>query len=210
MKGPQLQEVCTALQQQIDSGTPVGSSVLECLRCFTKTMRLLAKLLEDPKYAQCWAKHEYSNRVSTTLAAATAVLQHPSLHVNPIASGKMAKRLLGDTRLLLLVAAAQHEVAQLLTGPTHQRLGKGHQLLSLLAQQLLLWWLEAQRLWLHHPDRENLARASTVAVAQGYYAYHLQAVELAAAVVQSAGRMCSTKDFLIMAEVRACCLRKIT
>jgi hypothetical protein len=202
MKGPQLLMFCSAVQHQTRSSTPAGSSALDCVRCFIKTMQLLAKLLSDPKYAQCWAQHDYSSRVSTALAAATAVLKHPSLHVNPVAAGKMAKRLLGDTRLLLYVAAAQHEVAQLLAGPTHGRQAKGHDLLPQLAQQLLLWWLEAQRLWLHNPDRDALGRASTVAVAGGYYAYHMQAVELAAAVVQSAGHNCPTEDFLIVAEVK--------
>jgi hypothetical protein len=209
LKGPHLLMVCTAVQQQTLNSTPAGTNVLECLRCFTKTMQLLAKVLSSQKRGLGWAQHEYGSRVSVTLAAATAVLKHPSLHVNPVASGKMARTLLGDTQLLLLVAAAQQEVAQLLAGPTHGRLRKGHALLPQLAHQLLLWWLEAQRLWLHNPDRDTLA--STAAAAPEYYGCHMQAVELAAAVVQSAGRSSTTEVFLTVAEVRGltACARKL-
>jgi hypothetical protein len=149
--------------------------------------------------------------VGTTLETAIAVLTHPSLHANPVASGKMARRLLADTQLLPLVAAAQQEVAELLTGPTFQQLCSRDQgLLLLLAHRLLFWWSEAQRLWLHNPDRDTLGRSSTAATAEGYYAYHLQAVELAAALAQAEAANCTTEEFvdwfILVAQVRACCL----
>lgn len=111
-------------------------------------MQLLAKLLSARRRARLWAQPEYVGRVAATVDAARAVLKHPSLHANPVASGKMARRLLGDTELLLIMAAAQQEFAQLLTVPQQLQPGKpSHQLLLLLlAHKLLLWWVEAHRL----------------------------------------------------------------
>ena len=207
MRRLDLLMVCTAAEQQTRSSTPAGTSVLECLRCFTKTMQLLANMLSVRKRAR-WAQQEYIKGMLHTLTAATAVLQHPSLHANPVASGKMARRLLGDTELLLLVAAAQREVAQLLTAQAQQRqqqqqpLDNDQARLQMLGHRLLLWWLEAHQLWLTNPDRDSLARATTAAAAEGYYAYHLQAVELAAAALQAAGPNCIPERFLTVAQVR--------
>jgi hypothetical protein len=183
-------------------------------------MQLLAKLLSTRKRARDWKQQEYSSRVCTVLAAATAVLQHPSLYVNSSAGGKMSKRMLGDTDLMSLVAAAQQEVAQLLLAHAqqkqqqqqqqHQHPGNQQQqqqslvLLLSLAQQLLLWWYEASRLWLLHPDRSKHAEAATAAAAEGYWAYQQQAVELASAVLQAAGRSCTTEQFLVLIKVRPC------
>lgn len=119
----------------------------------------------------------------------------------------MARRLLGDTELLLIMAAAQQEFAQLLTVPQQLQPGKpSHQLLLLLlAHKLLLWWVEAHRLWLLNPDRETLATALTAAAAEGYYGYHMQATELAAAIVMPPGPKGTPEMYLTMAEVRDDC-----
>jgi hypothetical protein len=125
MKGPELQDVCSTLQTFCAAGFNSSNKprdtteVLDCLQCFVKAMQLLAKLLSARKRARDWKQQEYSSRVCTVLAAATAVLQHPSLYVTASAGGKMCVRMLGDTDLMPLVAAAQQEVAQLLLAHTH-------------------------------------------------------------------------------------------
>jgi hypothetical protein len=200
MKGPRLQELCTALQQLIDREDSGNSSVLSCVQCFVKTLKLLAKLLILRKRARDWKQQDYSSRVALALAAATAVLEHPSLLVNPVAAGKMGKKLLADTQLLPLAAAAQQEVAQLLTVTAQQHQQHQGKALLPVAELLLLWWLAAQHLWSLCPYRQSFAKGTTAAAAQ-YYAFHLQAVELAAALVQTAGRDCTTGQFLAVTEV---------
>ena len=185
LKGQQLQQVCSTLQTlcaaEINSSKPWGTRErLHCVQSFVKAMQLLAKLLSARKRARDWKQQENSSRVSTVLAAATAVL-HPSLYANTSAGGKMCKRMLGDTDLMPLVAAAQQEVAQLVLAHAqqqqHQHQHPGNQqqhqqqslvLLLSLAQQLLLWWCEASTLWLLHPDRSKHAEATTAAAAEGY------------------------------------------
>ena len=77
-------------------------------------------------------------------------------------------------------------------------------LLLSLAQQLLLWWYEASKLWLLHPDRSKHVEATTAAAAEGYWAYQQQAVELASAVLQAAGHSCTTQQFLVLVKVGSC------
>jgi hypothetical protein len=187
------------------------SEILDCLQCFVKGMQLLAKLLSARKRARDWKQQEYSSRVATVLAAATAVLQHPSLYVTASAGGKMCVRMLGDTQLMSLVATAQQEVAQLLLAHTQQQQQQpgdqqqqSHTLLLSVAQQLLLWWCEASKLWSLHPDRSKHVEAATAAAADGYWAYQLQVVELASAVLQAAGHNCTSEQFLVLVKVGAC------
>jgi hypothetical protein len=124
----------------------------------------------------------------------------------------MSTKLLADTELLGLVAAAQREITQLVSTQHSQQPGdqqqkqqrqqqQGQALLLQVAQQLLLWWVEAHRLWQYNPGRGSLASATTAAAAEGYFAHHVQAVELAAAVAQSAGHNCTPQQFLVLAQV---------
>jgi hypothetical protein len=61
--------------------------------------------------------------------------------------------------------------------------------------------VEALQLWQHNPARVNLAKATTAAAAEGYFAHHVQAVELAAAMLQVAGHNCTPEQFLVLAQV---------
>jgi hypothetical protein len=212
LKGPRLQEVCTAMQQRIDSEDADNNSVRSRVQCFIKTMELLAKLLSARKRARDWKQQEYSCRIGIVLAAATAVLEQPSLLANPVVAGKLGKKLLADTQLLALVAAAQQEVAQLLTAQVQQQQQPGNQqqqqgqqgqgLLLHVGQELLLWWLGAYPLWGMSSHRQSLAKGKSAAAAQWYFVYHMPAVELAAAVVQAAGPNCTFEHFRTVAHVR--------
>jgi hypothetical protein len=60
----------------------------------------------------------------------------------------------------------------------------------------------ALQLWQHNTGRDNLAIAETAAGADGYFAHHVQAVELAAALAQAAGRSCTPGQFVVLTKVR--------
>jgi hypothetical protein len=112
------------------------------------------------------------------------------------------------------VAAAQREVTQLLSTQHSQQPGdkqqkqqqqQGQPQLLQIAQQLLLWWVEAHHLWQRNPGRLSLVSATTAAAAEGYFAHHVQAVELAAALLQAAGHNCTPEQFLVLTQVGRSC-----
>jgi hypothetical protein len=78
-----------------------------------------------------------------------------------------------------------------------------------VAHQLLLWWLEAHTLWLSDPGRSALLHADSTAAAGGYFAYHVQAVELAAALAQSAGCNCAPEQFHVLIQVSQALLQAL-
>jgi hypothetical protein len=173
-------------------------------------MQLLAVLLTARRRARDWKQQDFSSNIAAVLAAATAVLRCSGSQSKTIRA-KMSVRLLSE-RLLGLVAAAQREVTQLLSTQHSQQSGdqqqkqqrqqqQGQAQLLQVAQQLLLWWVEALQLWQHNPARVNLAKATTAAAAEGYFAHHVQAVELAAAMLQVAGHNCTPEQFLVLAQV---------
>jgi hypothetical protein len=71
-----------------------------------------------------------------------------------------------------------------------------------VAHQLLLWWLDAHTLCLSDPGRTALLNAESTKTGGGHYAYHVQAVELAAALAQSAGHGCTPEQFRVLIQVR--------
>jgi hypothetical protein len=60
----------------------------------------------------------------------------------------------------------------------------------------------ALQLWQHNSGRDNLAEATTGAGADEYFAHHVQAVELAAALAQAAGHSCTPEQFCAVTQVR--------
>jgi hypothetical protein len=205
-----LRAVCAAVEQLATTQPPAEAVVIR-LRCFDKVMQLLTALLVTRRRARDWKQQDLSSSVVAVLAAATAVLRSSESQSKTICA-KLSIRLLAETGLLRLVAAAQREITQLLLAQHSQQLGgqqqkqqrqqqQGQELLLQVAQQLLLWWVEAHRLWQHNPRRSNLAKATTAAAAEEYFAHHVQAAELAAAMLQAAGHSCTPEQFLLLTQV---------
>jgi hypothetical protein len=171
-------------------------------------MQLLVNLLAARRRARDWKQQDFSSRTVAALAAATAVLRC-SVKQSKTISVKMSTRLLAETGVLSHVAAAQREITQLLSTQHSQHSGdqqqkqqqQGQPQLLQIAQQLLLWWVEAHHLWQGNPGRLSLASATTAAAAEGYFAHHVQAVELAAAVLQVAGHKCTPEQFVVLTQV---------
>lgn len=216
LKGPGLHEMCSVVEH-LAGFKPPNEAVVSSLRCFQKVMQLLAKLLSSRRRARDWKQQDYSSRVCTALAAATAVLRCPGIQPSHIAA-KLSNKLLADTELFGLVAAAQQEVTQLLSSYTQQlqqqpgdqqqaqQQQQAQALLLQVAYQLLLWWVEAHQLWQHNAGQINpatFATSASSAAAEGYYAHHVQAAELAAAQAALAGHSCSPEQFVVLAQVGA-------
>jgi hypothetical protein len=92
--------------------------------------------------------------------------------------------------------------------PKQQQQQQGQALLLQVAHQLLLWWVAALQLWQHNAGRDNLTRATTAAAAEGYFAHHVQAVELATALAQAAGRSCTPEQFQAVTQVKPSLAKK--
>jgi hypothetical protein len=217
-KGPSLRALCAAVEHLAGIQPPADAVVVRS-RCFLKVMQLLAGLLIARRRARDWKQQDFSSNIVAVLAAATAVLRCSGSQSKTI-QAKISVRLLTEG-LLGLVAAAQREITQLLSTQHSQQPGdqqqkqqrqqqQGQAQLLQVAQQLLLWWLEAHQLWQHNPARVNLAKATTAAAAEGCYAHHVQAVELAAAMVHAARHNCTSEQFLVLAQVGPTTLQQST
>lgn len=133
-----LLEVCAAVQH-LAPLQPPKDAVASSLACSHKVMKLLAMLLAARRRSRDWKQQGFSGRVTAALAAATAVLHCPLIQPNHIAA-KISTQLLADTKVLVLVAAAQREVTQLLSPPTQQlrqQPGDQHHKQQQLLQQCL-------------------------------------------------------------------------